>query len=491
MSLTSAGAGSSGSMSGGGTSGRPRRSVSSTPRSALKSSRSIKKRRSVAWSDQPLGVRPPSPISVPSTQRSAVPQVPALPPPGSRTPLHTGRGSDGLSFDIGQVFGSPHSSGGASSSSPSHHSLLGRQSAVASRSNSIVSRSGSIVSRGGSIVSHGRLARHSTGQISVSVYRSRHCSVQTACSGATPSKRCITCAQYDVAGQGIYCDACFEVRHPWYRVEHVWEPFEPIEPVVEEEPAASPRTETHSVIAMARETRKLLLSVKDLVRRRDMCCIGCGRFLTHPVCLLCARVLCQNEGLWGRGQTLCKNAIRRAEQNREELRTGVPHTHARKVQHMVRRRAAVKNLRRLTRMVYYKVYDARRRQWYYVNRETGATQWDKPLLLGPEDCFQKPKYDAKDMKPDDAAFVIQVCVCVCVCVRCVACSLCSSETHAHSEWRGTGCRADVLGAALDEANCPCQLPPCSRPHHRRHVLLRQAYQTYASLRLVLPFPPLA
>ena len=75
---------------------------------------------------------------------------------------------------------------------------------------------------------------------------------------------------------------------------------------------------------------------------------------------------------------------------------------------MVRKHAAIKNLRRMVRMVFYKVYDARQRRWFYVNSETGARQWNKPLLLGPEDCYQRPKYVAADLKPDDAAFVIQV-----------------------------------------------------------------------------------
>jgi len=102
------------------------------------------------------------------------------------------------------------------------------------------------------------------------VYRSKHCSVQTACHGDRPTKRCYTCAEYDVAGQGIYCDACFEVRHPWYRVEHRWVAFTPHEERVEEEVVVSPRSDISTVIQNARQARDALVSVKQMVRSDKM-----------------------------------------------------------------------------------------------------------------------------------------------------------------------------------------------------------------------------
>ena len=33
-------------------------------------------------------------------------------------------------------------------------------------------------------------------------------------------RKCYTCVEYDTSSNGDYCDECFNVAHPWYRVKH-------------------------------------------------------------------------------------------------------------------------------------------------------------------------------------------------------------------------------------------------------------------------------
>ena len=52
--------------------------------------------------------------------------------------------------------------------------------------------------------------------------RPRRCSCQFVCTGAAADIKCMTCSLYDVTGNGYYCQACFNLRHPWYRIPHIW-----------------------------------------------------------------------------------------------------------------------------------------------------------------------------------------------------------------------------------------------------------------------------
>ena len=43
--------------------------------------------------------------------------------------------------------------------------------------------------------------------------------------------KCFSCAKYDPLRLGLYCAACFQKRHPWFRVEHRWVTIDRLEDV--------------------------------------------------------------------------------------------------------------------------------------------------------------------------------------------------------------------------------------------------------------------
>lgn len=54
----------------------------------------------------------------------------------------------------------------------------------------------------------------------------KQCSCQYLCSGGLAVIKCHSCAIYDPAGQSFFCAACFNIRHPWYRIPHVYTSIE-------------------------------------------------------------------------------------------------------------------------------------------------------------------------------------------------------------------------------------------------------------------------
>ena len=55
--------------------------------------------------------------------------------------------------------------------------------------------------------------------------KARRCTFCLRCTGARAKRKCYTCVEYDTASNGDYCDECFNVSHPWYRVKHNWVPI--------------------------------------------------------------------------------------------------------------------------------------------------------------------------------------------------------------------------------------------------------------------------
>ncbi len=58
---------------------------------------------------------------------------------------------------------------------------------------------------------------------------------------------------------------------------------------------------------------------------------------------------------------------------------------ARKMQSLWRARKARVETRLIVRDVYEKVYDEKRQRYYYFNRKTNHSTWNKPRTLGSED----------------------------------------------------------------------------------------------------------
>ena len=54
----------------------------------------------------------------------------------------------------------------------------------------------------------------------------RRCTCMFLCTGAAATMKCMTCSLYDVTGHGYYCQMCFDHRHPWHRVPHIFTTIE-------------------------------------------------------------------------------------------------------------------------------------------------------------------------------------------------------------------------------------------------------------------------
>ena len=48
------------------------------------------------------------------------------------------------------------------------------------------------------------------------------CKYNSLCKGAVATRKCFSCIEYDPECEGLFCEACFRERHPWYRVKHRW-----------------------------------------------------------------------------------------------------------------------------------------------------------------------------------------------------------------------------------------------------------------------------
>jgi hypothetical protein len=50
----------------------------------------------------------------------------------------------------------------------------------------------------------------------------KNCKCMYLCSGDLAAVKCFTCSMYDVQGSYVYCQRCFDHRHPWYRMPHIF-----------------------------------------------------------------------------------------------------------------------------------------------------------------------------------------------------------------------------------------------------------------------------
>lgn len=50
----------------------------------------------------------------------------------------------------------------------------------------------------------------------------QRCTCRFLCQGAKAEVKCLSCALYEPSGVSYYCRMCFEARHPWHRVAHIF-----------------------------------------------------------------------------------------------------------------------------------------------------------------------------------------------------------------------------------------------------------------------------
>ena len=54
----------------------------------------------------------------------------------------------------------------------------------------------------------------------------KRCTCKYLCHGAPAEIKCLSCVMYDPKGVGFFCKLCFDARHPWYRVPHIFNEIE-------------------------------------------------------------------------------------------------------------------------------------------------------------------------------------------------------------------------------------------------------------------------
>jgi len=59
----------------------------------------------------------------------------------------------------------------------------------------------------------------------------KRCTCKYLCHGAPAAIKCLSCVMYDPKGLGFFCKMCFDARHPWYRVPHIFNDIEKDESV--------------------------------------------------------------------------------------------------------------------------------------------------------------------------------------------------------------------------------------------------------------------
>ncbi len=59
----------------------------------------------------------------------------------------------------------------------------------------------------------------------------KRCTCKYLCHGAPAEIKCLSCVMYDPKGVGFFCKLCFDARHPWYRVPHIFNEIEKDETV--------------------------------------------------------------------------------------------------------------------------------------------------------------------------------------------------------------------------------------------------------------------
>ena len=59
----------------------------------------------------------------------------------------------------------------------------------------------------------------------------KRCTCKYLCHGAPADIKCLSCVMYDPKGLGFFCKMCFDARHPWYRVPHIFNDIEKDESV--------------------------------------------------------------------------------------------------------------------------------------------------------------------------------------------------------------------------------------------------------------------
>ena len=95
----------------------------------------------------------------------------------------------------------------------------------------------------------------------------RRCSCMYLCTGATAIIKCVSCAALDINGVGYYCQLCFNARHPWHRVPHVFMNIEQDEEIAYSRKHAMFKTD---MLRCENEGKQLLKTLKHQKAKLDI-----------------------------------------------------------------------------------------------------------------------------------------------------------------------------------------------------------------------------
>ncbi|KDO22118.1 hypothetical protein SPRG_10937 [Saprolegnia parasitica CBS 223.65] len=289
----------------------------------------------------------------------------------------------------------------------------------------------------------------------------RTCAFQIVCKQAKATRKCYHCTKFDPTKTGLYCDACFDARHPAVRMEHSWSLLEDDE--LDEEKqwlahlarhkmaqdykelelllghttsflASSTKTTRDNnrdehvekafkdMKAIDHNIRELMHDVKTQLRVRnlpqaiavrkiqDMWKVRKARNrLKLMIQSIYAEMVDPTSGQvyylnkrthqvrWDKPKALQSSSPKR----RRKLCTADAALY---IQRAFRSMRARKAMRRLLRSVYVKLQDPMTGNFYYYNKQTKTTSWTKPKLLGSEE-FEAPR--RRPLTPHVAASMIQ------------------------------------------------------------------------------------
>lgn len=197
------------------------------------------------------------------------------------------------------------------------------------------------------------------------------------------TRQCFTCAQYDPAGTGFYCEAAFIKAHPWHRAPHNWvyivqKPLPlPLPKLTKKQATATAAFDLLSTLQRQRQ----LLQVPSAVQysEREHAAAKCDELLMRSLA----------------GLEVVRDDIKR----RQNISAII-------IQSMYRTRAAWNRFKARFKYVWNYVHEED--GLYYADRVTGLTRWVRPLCAGREVTINPfPPILWTDIEPETAAHMIQ------------------------------------------------------------------------------------
>lgn len=261
----------------------------------------------------------------------------------------------------------------------------------------------------------------------------KRCTCLYMCHGAPATIRCMSCATYDPKGVGFYCDLCFQSRHPWYRIPHLYMSIDKDENIEHTLKVAHRKTEA---LRYEMEGKNLLKNVQRQKKSLDYVAddehvetqmIAAGRKLTgmEERMRQIRKNLRQDIRQAGDVVTVVKVPTSSSINKSPTKTTGVTTTQsnigrggpptkptlymslsddeaATRIQSLLRGRY-IRNVISFSHMQrYVRVWDPSSFRDYYYNKDTKMSSWSRPSLI-LQKHFDVMEYVTEDASSNDAS----------------------------------------------------------------------------------------